>query len=79
MHDIHDESRGLAIELLVNHVLHLRSQVEILQEKLQQAGVVLHEAVEQEVEDNWTRHGGDAVDAFWEEVHRLREGREGHG
>lgn len=74
-----EDNRELALELLVNHVLHLRSQVEILQEKLDQANLVSQGTVEQEVEDNWTRHGGDAVDAFWEEVHRLREGREGHG
>lgn len=74
---MNDVNRGLAIELLVNHVLHLRSQVEILQEKLQQAGIVSPQAVEQEVEENWTQYGGGAVDAFWEEVNKLSDGRGG--
>lgn len=64
-------NRSLAIELLVNHVLHLRSQVEILQDRLGEAGVVRPEAIEREVEDNWARYGGQVVDAFWEEVTRL--------
>lgn len=64
-------NRELALELLVNHVLHLRSQVEILQEKLDQANLVSQGAVEREVEDNWTRHGERAVEAFWEEVKNL--------
>ena len=69
--DMHDHNSGLALELLVNHVLHLRSQVEILQEVLHRAGVVSPDAVEREVEDNWTRHGAQAVDAFWDEVKKL--------
>lgn len=72
---MHDNSSSLAIELLVNHVLHLRSQVEILQEQLSQAGLVSLVTVERDVEDNWTRHGGQVVDAFWEEVHKLGAGR----
>lgn len=68
---MHDHNSGVALELLVNHVLHLRSQVEILQDKLQHAGVVSPEAVERDVEDNWTRHGAQVVDAFWAEVKKL--------
>ena len=61
----------LTVELLVNHVLHLRSQVEILQEQLHRAGLVSPETVERAVDDNWTRHGQAAVDAFWTEVDKL--------
>ncbi len=68
---MHDDNSSLAIELLVNHVLHLRSQVEILQEKLGQAGLVSQELVERDVEDNWTQHGGRVVEAFWDEVKKL--------
>lgn len=66
-----DNNIRLAFELLVNHVLHLRSQVEILQETLDRANLVSQGAVEREVEDNWTRHGERVVEAFWEEVKRL--------
>lgn len=72
---MHDHDSNLAIELLVNHVLHLRSQVEILQEKLSQAGLVSQDTVDRDVEDNWTRHGEQVVDAFWEEVGKLGAGR----
>lgn len=68
---MHDRHTSLAIELLVNHVLHLRSQVEILQEKLEQAGLVSQQTVDREVDDNWTHHGERAVDAFWEEIRKL--------
>lgn len=72
---MHNHGAGLAIELLVNHVLHLRSQVEILQEKLNEAGLVSQETVERDVEENWTRHGEQVVEAFWEEVDKLGAGR----
>ena len=63
----------LAMELLINHVLHLRSQVEILQEQLHQAQVVSQEKIERAVEENWSRHGEEVVEAFWKEVTRLHD------
>ncbi len=70
------KSITLVVELLVNHLVHLRSQVDILQEKLDQAGVVSQDALEREVEANWTENGEKAVDAFWDEFTKLKREHE---
>ena len=41
-----EKDTTLAIELLVNQVLHLRSQVELLQEQLDKLGVVSHRVLD---------------------------------
>ncbi len=66
-----EKDTTLAIELLVNQVLHLRSQVELLQEQLDKLGVVSHRVLDRDVEAHWTQHGHKAVDAFWNEFHKL--------
>ncbi len=62
----------LAIELLVNHVAHLRSHVEILQEQLERLRVIPAESVDRELDENWSVHGDQAVDAFWDEFEKIK-------
>ncbi len=69
---MNEKDTTLVIELLVNQVLHLRSQVELLQEQLDKLGVLSHRVLDRDVEEHWTQHGDKAVDAFWNEFHKLR-------
>ncbi len=72
-HVMNEQDNTLAIELLVNHLIHLRSQVDILQEQLDKSGVVPQDTVEQELEENWKDNGEEAVEAFWEEFAKLKQ------
>lgn len=62
----------LAIELLVNHLTHLRSQVEILQERLGARGILVQDEIERELEESWANEGSKAVDAWWDQFKRLK-------
>lgn len=69
---MNDREKTLVIELLVNHLVHLRTQVEILQEKLDQQGVVQADSVERALESTWNDSGKESVEAFWDEIDKLK-------
>lgn len=67
-----EKDMTLAIELLVNHLVHLRTQVDILQEQLERQGALPTEVVGRELDRTWTTQGNEAVEAFWSEFERIR-------
>ncbi|MGH7256063.1 MAG: hypothetical protein ACREI3_09830 [Nitrospirales bacterium] len=73
---MNERETTLAIELLVNHLVHLRSHVQILQEQLVQRGVNVHDEVERELDRHWTESGNDAVAAFWVEFEGMKRDQE---
>lgn len=68
-----EKDMTLAIELLVNHLVHLRAQVDILQEQLERQGALPAELVSRELDRTWTTQGDQAVEAFWSEFERIRQ------
>lgn len=73
---MNDREKTLVIELLVNHLVHLRTQVEILQQKLDQQGVVPSDSVEQALDSAWSENGKESVEAFWDEIDKLKSEQE---